>query len=466
MKKVMLLLTVLFILRNLASQSLPGSIMLQYSQAQTASTKGQVLLKYIRTNMPGTTTEKISVLIDQASYFKKKEDETGLQYINLGIGILSWRSGEYAVATKFLIPTLKYFEAVKDTLGILRSLDAIGTAFVNSQNYEEGLAYWKRALPIAKQYHDTEIYGAILNNTSDCYLRMSLPDSALYYIQEAVRVDREAKDTSNLSYAVGTTGEIYMLRNEHDIARPFLNQSVLYSKLKNDRFGAAYSLKSLAESFFATETFDSSIAYAQQSLFYAQPDYKNVMMSSYEWLYKNYEKKNLKDSVYKYYRLAMSTKDSLFTIEKNRNLQSANFQELVRLQEKEIEKEKAESDRVHTIQFVLIALGIISFIILFLLLSHGIITNIKLIKLLGVVALLMVFEFFNLLLHPFLERVTNHSLVLMLLALVCIAAILVPLHHKLEKWTTTKMVEKNKQIRLAAAKRTIEKLEDSATDQT
>ena len=40
-----------------------------------------------------------------------------------------------------------------------------------------------------------------------------------------------------------------------------------------------------------------------------------------------------------------------------------------------------------------------------------------------------------------------------------IAALLVPLHHKLEKWATHKLVEKNKQIRLVAAKKTLEKLE-------
>jgi len=43
--------------------------------------------------------------------------------------------------------------------------------------------------------------------------------------------------------------------------------------------------------------------------------------------------------------------------------------------------------------------------------------------------------------------------------LVCIAALLVPLHHRLEKWATHKLVEKNKQLRLASAKKTIEKLE-------
>jgi hypothetical protein len=43
--------------------------------------------------------------------------------------------------------------------------------------------------------------------------------------------------------------------------------------------------------------------------------------------------------------------------------------------------------------------------------------------------------------------------------LITFFVLLVPLHHKLEKWTTHKLVEKNKQIRRAAAKKTIEELE-------
>jgi hypothetical protein len=64
-------------------------------------------------------------------------------------------------------------------------------------------------------------------------------------------------------------------------------------------------------------------------------------------------------------------------------------------------------------------------------------------------------------LHPFLENITHHTPVFMLLALVCIASILVPMHQKIEKWTTNKLVEKNKQVRLAAAKKTIAELENA-----
>jgi NADH:ubiquinone oxidoreductase subunit 3 (subunit A) len=59
----------------------------------------------------------------------------------------------------------------------------------------------------------------------------------------------------------------------------------------------------------------------------------------------------------------------------------------------------------------LLALGIITFVIIFLLLSRRHITNTKVIRFLGVIALLVVFEFLNLLLHPFGKK-TNHSPVL------------------------------------------------------
>src|SRR6185369_2704340 len=101
----------------------------------------------------------------------------------------------------------------------------------------------------------------------------------------------------------------------------------------------------------------------------------------------------------------------------------------------------------------------IIFITLFLILSHSVIANQRLIKFFGIVGLLVLFEFINLFLHPYLGNITNHSPLLMLLIMVMIAALLVPVHHYMQKWVALKLVEKNKKIRLAAAKKTIAKLE-------
>ena len=83
---------------------------------------------------------------------------------------------------------------------------------------------------------------------------------------------------------------------------------------------------------------------------------------------------------------------------------------------------------------------------------------VRFIEICGVIGLLVLFEFINLLIHPFLEDVTHHSPVLMLLGLVIIAGLIVPFHHKLEHWITHKMVKKNKEIKLARSRKLLEEV--------
>jgi hypothetical protein len=106
-----------------------------------------------------------------------------------------------------------------------------------------------------------------------------------------------------------------------------------------------------------------------------------------------------------------------------------------------------------------IAVGLVSFTILFFLLSNSVIVNEKWIKYLGIIGLLFVFEFINLFIHPYISYATHHSPLGILLISVVIAALIVPLHHRAENLVTHKIVEKNKILRLAAAQKLIAKLE-------
>ena len=140
-------------------------------------------------------------------------------------------------------------------------------------------------------------------------------------------------------------------------------------------------------------------------------------------------------------------------------MQSLVFDEKIRQQELETANLKAKEERNHNLQYAAIAVALITFIILFLVLSRSIIVKQKFIEFFAILGLLALFEFINLFIHPYLSNITNHSPVLMLIILIAIGALLIPLHHKLEKWITNVMTEKNKKIRLAAAKKTIAKLE-------
>jgi hypothetical protein len=148
----------------------------------------------------------------------------------------------------------------------------------------------------------------------------------------------------------------------------------------------------------------------------------------------------------------LALRDSIFNQQTFNKAQALAFNE-------EVQTKQMEEQRKENIQYALIALGIIIFITLFLLLSRTVIVNEKLISFFAILGLLIVFEFINLLIHPWLASFTHESPVLMLLALVIIASLLIPLHHRLEHWIKEKMIQKNKAIRLASAKKTIEKLE-------
>ncbi|HKZ38338.1 MAG TPA: hypothetical protein VJ184_11850, partial [Chryseolinea sp.] len=157
---------------------------------------------------------------------------------------------------------------------------------------------------------------------------------------------------------------------------------------------------------------------------------------------------------------ALTAQDSLFSQEKNRQISELSFNETLRQQELEEAKRQAAEDRKNNLQYAAIALGLVLFVILFLLLSHTIIANQTFIKFLGTLALLIVFEFMNLLLGPFIGSLSNNSPLLMLAIMVGIAALLIPVHQKLEKWITHKLIEKNNKIRLAAAKKIIASFEE------
>lgn len=183
-----------------------------------------------------------------------------------------------------------------------------------------------------------------------------------------------------------------------------------------------------------------------------------------EVLRKIYAHTGVKDSIIYYGQLQIDYKDSMSNQQKISEFQNITFAQQLREIEEQAKAKEADEQRKQNLQYALLALGIVMLVMVYLLLSHRFITNTKVIMFFGVIALLIVFEFLNLLLHPLLEKVTYHSPVLMLLSLVCIAAVLVPFHHRLEKWAINRLVEKNKAIRLAAAKKTIEKLENNQSD--
>jgi hypothetical protein len=125
------------------------------------------------------------------------------------------------------------------------------------------------------------------------------------------------------------------------------------------------------------------------------------------------------------------------------------------VQQAQAAESAAGNERAVYIRYTSTALTMVGLILGYLLSTRSFIADIRVIQAVQVMALLITFQLLNLVLQPFLKQITNNSLPLTILAIFGIAAILVPLHQKLGKWTNHQLTQKNKKIRLNAARKTI-----------
>jgi tetratricopeptide (TPR) repeat protein len=435
------------------------------------------LTKLLKTEIPDT----VRVEILRKLSFYGQSFRLGVDYATEGLDLarkINFENGEaaclyqlgncymsisnFSIALHYFIESLKVRERVKDINGIAKSNHGIGTIYYEQGDYKKALSYYEKSLLM--ESIDNYRLATFYQDFGDCYSRLNLSDSALVYYQRSYEKFNLTTDKYQLNVTLSGLGNMQNKMGNAELALGYFRQALRNGVAYNDTLNLSFTNLEIAKLFDAAGQQDSSIFYAGQSLFYAQKGtvLKNVIASG-NLLSKLYKNKDDKSALH-YLEISQAANDSLFSREKSMQIQNMFFTESQRETELAEKAKKDWEDRKQNIEYALIALGIITFVILFLLLSRSIIVNEKMISFFGILGLLVVFEFINLFIHPFLEKVTHHNLVLMLLVLVAVASLLIPLHHRMEKWIKEKMVLKNKRIRLDNAKKTIEQLEEKVVD--
>ena len=328
---------------------------------------------------------------------------------------------------------------------------------ITENDMNNRIAYLKKGIAICKD----EFYKRILfYNIANGYWENVQLDSALSYAQKSNELSLKYHDTLS-AYLPGLFGNIYLKLNQQDIAYAYYKKAIFLAKKSSSLRYYTVAYNAMIHYYTELGKMDSVLVYQKKLFDFVAPDaYPNKVVAS-KFLYEYYLKQGNKDSVIKYLLFNTTGNDSLNNLKKIEGLKQAKITEELRQRDIEQTQQENTESRNHDIQLAITAIVILSSIILFLLLSRSILVSHKLVEFLSVVVLLVVFEFINLLIHPLVERITHHSPVLMLMALVVIAALIVPLHHRLEHWTTQRLVAKNKAVRLEKAKKTIEELDPS-----
>ena len=447
MKKIILLLLVSFRILNIHAQTNEIDSLKKLLQKEKKDTNRVMLLADLSAAYATNKVDTAMLLglealsLSQRIGFVKGE-ATSLTQVGLAYHIL----GNEPKAMEVWLQSLKLNEKINNLAGIARDLHAIGLVYSGQGEYHQAIDYFFKAKKINQQISNKREIRINLQGIVTSYIELKQYDSARFYAQRIFEVS--GKEPYFLM------GGIYLATGENKLALEYYRMSI------NTYWNLNSIFLNMAKLFENEGQIDSTLLYVNRALEFSKGrgSTRGVLDAS-NFLSSFYEKRGNVDSAFFYIKVAKAISDSLFSKEKISQLQSLDFDEKLRQMEIATTELKSKKERKHNLQYAAIAIALITFIILFLLLSRSIIVKTKFIEFFGVLGLLAVFEFINLFIHPYLTHATNDSPVLMLVVLIAIGALLIPLHHRLEKWITKIMVEKNKKIRLDAAKKTIQQLE-------
>lgn len=381
----------------------------------------------------------------------KMNDKVAEAVVTAEMGYALYMMGNTAAGSELLFSATHLADEIGDQQAIGIAYDNLICVYPDPVKQKPILHKALAASTAAKDYY---FMCWELTNLSGCFGGKTEVDSALYYCQQLMALATAQNVEETKAYALVAMGWINYRMGQKKIALDYFTLAKADPYLLKDAKAAGSVLGSLATYYLYDKIKDSGLYYARLHYDVVKNAFYSIQIPAAMQLTYAYRSMNNIDSAFKYMSIVYTMKDSLQSRGKLQQIQSQIMLE-------EERQQKTAEERNQNIQYAALALGLAALFIGFLLLSHSIIANQKIIRFLGVVSLLIVFEFLNLLLHPWLSAVTHHSPALMLLIMVCMAALLVPMHHKLEHWITHKLVAKNNKIRLAAAHRTIQQLEGS-----
>lgn len=377
---------------------------------------------------------------------KRIKDEEGLSR-SLGVLANTFSNiGNYPRALEYNLEKLKLEEKRKNYRNLASVLMNIAVVYVLEEEYQKALSYYRKSDSVITSFQVNDLRYYIKVNLGDVYDKLGVPDSAYQYYKLSLDFAKSAGDPDFIGASMTGLGHYYRKKINNDSATFHYSHAIHYLTEANDDFLLCEATLGFAKLFQQLQQYDSAAYYAGQSIKIAERgNFLSNQLDAAEFLKTLYKEQKNIDSAFHYYTKVQALNDSVNSKSRIRELQIISTNEQLRQIQLEEEKRNLAIERSQQLQLLFIALFIPGFFLLTLLLSRVRIP-IRVIKILGVLSLLILFEFLTLLLHPTVKELSHHKPVIEMLVFVAIAAFLIPAHHRLEHWLIKRLLQNREKL--------------------
>lgn len=304
-----------------------------------------IILNQLAFRLSGANPLKSSQYAHQAVMLSEKLNlpkETAKSYNALAI--VSRSKGNLDSSLFYLLNALKINEKQNYIHGICQTLNGIGATYSKMGDYYKSLESFAKVLEYRKSNFDTIGMANSMGNIGSVYEKMGKLDSAVFYHETAINLHLISDNQIDASFSYNSLGNIYKEKRLYELSQNAYKEALpIYQKYKN-KYGEAETLLNWGNLYYLKNQNDSAQKLLENSLLISKTINANELiinvLRNLSWIYQA-EGKHIKANVL--LEQYISLKDSIFTLERNKQLEELKTQYEVEKKERENQKLKNEA---------------------------------------------------------------------------------------------------------------------------
>lgn len=298
--------------------------------------------------------------------YRSLGDKLGVAWTTNGLGVVAGRTSQYSEATRHFLDALSLYEEINHQEGIVQTYIKLGVVSDYLGDLDQALAYYLKAEEINRAFPASNASLTLLNNIGVIHGRRNDLRAALQYFRRGVELSAESRNTGIHITLLGSLGLAYDKLGMADSAWYFQQMALSMARQSNLPEEEARSLVNLAALVSHAHP-EQSLELLRQALTITQDIQHLVLMTEvYEAMIEIHKESHQ-------YKVAMELseknqllKDSLFTIEKSREIANLHATQELARQENEIRNLALRNEKSVYQRNIFFGVAIVSVVMIFI----------------------------------------------------------------------------------------------------
>ena len=290
------------------------------------------LIEYYR----GNTIKSIEYSKKALEYAEKTNNKHKKGKIYNNIGLMYSNKGLYDSAIVYAFNALKIFEDINDSININGSYINIGGYYLHLKDSANTINYLNKGVQFSNELNDQKGLCICYSNLAEFYTNYRQFDTAIAILALGIEIDKKLNDQYGLAIDIKSLATIYKLQGKYDEAIKKLAECSEIQKSMKNEHGLMLTNYELADIYFRLKEYSKAEKYAKLSLKATRKlKEKDSEQYSIKLLSDIYSQTNNYTDAYKYLLKSDEIKDSLFNIEKLKQIEELNLKYQTAKKEKE-----------------------------------------------------------------------------------------------------------------------------------